>query len=64
MKVWVGEYFETGAWGYLEHKWAVVVAETESVALGLLLERYESTFAVFWSIAELDTTKQSVVRIT
>lgn len=56
-------YSWTGGWGAFQEYDAIVIAETESVALGLLLEAYSDTSACDWSIEKVDTNHNTVVHV-
>lgn len=64
MKVWRAEYYWGGGYGAYQSYYAVVVAETKSVALGLVLEEYADTDAEGWELSEIDTTAAEVHYIT
>jgi len=49
MFVWAARYQHYGNFGYHEDYSAVVVAETESAALGAVLDAYSMTLAKDWS---------------
>lgn len=49
MFVWAARYQHYGTFGYCEDYSAVVVAETESAALGAVLNVYQETGAKDWS---------------
>ena len=49
MFVWAARYQRYGTFGYYEDHSAVVVAETESAALGAVLEVYQQTGAKDWA---------------
>ena len=48
-RVWAARYHRYGTFGYYEDYSAVVVAETESAALGAVLDAYSMTLAKDWS---------------
>ena len=48
-RVWAARYHRYGTFGYYEDYSAVVVAETESAALGAVLEVYQQTGAKDWA---------------
>ena len=60
LKVFSASYYETGPWGYWKDGDAVVVANTETEALGMLLQEDSDTKANYWSLEEIDTNKAGV----
>jgi len=62
LKVFTAEYNETWNYGGYETIHTVVVANTESEALGLVLTCY-SNLPNNWSIEEVDTSKVRVEEI-
>ena len=64
MKIWKAFYHWSGGYGAYQCYYAVVVAETEQVALGLVLEEYSDTPAKGWSLSEIDSSIAAVHYIT
>jgi len=54
MKLYTGNYYDTFGYGAYQSYGCIVKAETESVALGLCLEKYPNTVVGNWTIEELD----------
>lgn len=59
MKVFKAEYDETWRYGGYEEITLIIVANSESEALGFALEAYPKK-GNLWSIDEVETTKPSV----
>jgi hypothetical protein len=57
MNTYTASYFRTGKYGSYEDHQAVIVAETESEALGFALIHYPATDAKYWSIYEVPPQK-------
>lgn len=62
MLVFASYYYDYDCGDHIEH-YAVVVAETRAVALGLLLERYERTTAANWEIKQVETSVSGVTDV-
>ena len=63
-RVWHAAYDWQGGWGAYEEKAAVVVAETQSAALGWVLMDYPETQGCYWTITEIDTAKAGTTHIS
>ncbi len=63
MKVFKASYTWYGGFGAFDYMWCVVIAEHETIALGLALESYPNTKASDWSVEELDLEKTAVYEL-
>ena len=64
MNVYTCNYHWYGGRGAYEDIYTLVIAETESVALGLVLEKYTHTMAKDWTVLEIDTSIRDVYEIS
>jgi len=64
LKVFHCSYYWHGNRGAFEEIETIVVAECESVALGLALTEYPSSSKEDWSVTEIKTDKQQVTEIS
>ena len=64
MKTFLAEYNWNGAYGAFEYKDVVVIAESESAALGLVLMSYEDTQAENWTFKEINTKIEGVYYVS
>jgi len=62
-KIFNCSYSKTGSWGYYRDIYAVVVAETKSEALGLLLMRYPDVMGDVWTFEEININESNIVDI-
>lgn len=63
MNVYLAYFSQTGAWGYYKHIQCVVVANTESEALGVCLQEHTDTHASGWSFELLNTNALSITTL-
>lgn len=63
-KVFHCNWLYTGSYGSYEEYDCIVIAETESVALGMALYFYPDTDAARWTIEEIPTDKRWVQGIS
>ena len=61
MKTFIGKYRWYGSYGAYASFDYIVVANTESEALGLLLETEPKTTADDWNLEEVDTTEAGTI---
>lgn len=64
MNVYYARYYDrTVCWGEvsIDEYFAIVVAETESVALGLVLERFPGLETSIWTINKIDTSFAHII---
>ena len=64
MKTYIGHYFWQGRFESYQEYDAVVIANSKSHALGLLLMEYKDTSSEFWEVEEIDGNTESVQRIS
>ena len=63
MKVYKAEYQWSGGMGAWEHSWHVVVANTETEALGLAMNEVPYSKAEDWEISEINVLDPGVTYI-
>jgi hypothetical protein len=63
LKAFVGEYHEVWAYGGYHKIICTVVANTESEALGLLLEKYPK-LPDHWCVEEISLDKPAVIELS
>jgi hypothetical protein len=64
LKAFTASYSETWAYGGYANTECVVVANTESEALGFLLEEYKEHDAKYWLIQEIDLSKPVILQLS
>ncbi len=63
-KVFYCSYRWSGRMGAYEEKEVIVIAETEGVALSLVVHEYADTVATDWTATEIPTDKQLVHHVS
>ena len=63
MKIFIGEYWYSGPFNYTEEFFCCIIAECESVALGMVLEKYPKTDAKGWEFIEVETSERKIYKI-
>jgi len=64
LKFFLANYYRSYGFGGYDNIYCTVVANTESEALGLLIEQYVKTDAKYWCVWEPDCSKISVDEIS
>lgn len=64
LKTFIGSFYRSGRCNTYESIECIIVAETESVALGLALESYPDTSSAHWSFEELDPTTTGCTEVS
>ena len=64
MKIFIATYRWSGGKGAWEDGSALVVANTKSEGLGLILEKYPETQSEYWALEKINVSKSQVYHIT